>query len=262
MNRLTDFAEDTNRDVKQCCCHPCWVEEALFKALRPYEHVVARMDIPKTLRMEYILLSTYHQLPNLPPLGSVNYEVTVDQLIHQFMSEIEMGEGENTEFKCPWFVPLRHLVPVENTYAPATMFQGAEVYAVQVIRNELSGTSCHDSSYGAHRCTGSSMYISTDNTPNIEAQISHPRMKELKFWENLDFPRHCSVGHIEDGLVISLTKQSALSFLEARRTSNLMMNSRAKLYGSEATGCCREHLQKGDVPRYNTSANLAEIVYD
>lgn len=41
-----------------------------------------------------------------------------------------------------------------------------------------------------------------------------------------------------------------------------MMNSGAKLHGSEAAGCCREHTQKGDGDVGITTANLGEIVYD
>jgi len=260
MKHSANLPGNDKTDVKRH--HGRAEEETFFATLHPYEYVVARMNIAKTLRMEYIILARCHQLPDLLPIDSVNDKINVDKLIHHFMNEIGVEEGPaNTDFKCPWFVPLDHLVLVEKTYTSETILAGAEVFPVQVLRDELTGTSSHDSSHGIQPSTGSPIYPTTENYPGFPVLITDKPLGYSPLRQHLDFPRHCSIDHIENGPIISLTPDSIASFLVARRRYTLMMNSGAKLYGSEATGCCREHKQKDDGVG-NTAANLGEIVYD
>ena len=259
MKQPANVTEHDNHEVKRH--RGSTGEKAYFSSLHPYEYVVARMNIAKTLRLEYIILARYHQLSNLLPIDSVNDQITVDKLIHHFMNEIGV-EGANTDFKCPWFIPLDHLVLVDKTCTSGTILAGAEVFPVQVLQDEHTGTSSHDSSHGTQLFTGSPIYPTTDNYLGYPVLITDKPLGYSPMWQHLDFPRYCSIDHVEEGPIVSLTSHSILSFWEARRRCTLMMNSGAKLYGSEATGCCREHTQKGDGGVGIMTANLGEIVYD
>ena len=204
--------------------------------LEPFEYVVGKINIRRSLATAFWRESYYHHTPGTFPIITDNDVHDVLSLIDEFMSLFHLPDDDDDPletWECPRFIPQSHLFFVNNIFRPKH-----EVYHAELLPLRLypSGSLVD----GFEKVTEldswafTSVYPTLPSRPEYRSlQTSRPLLPGYEIYQQVCGPEWCTIGSVTDGQKIFIQPESLQYLAEA----DLIATEMAKAtYVSAAAG--------------------------
>jgi len=241
--------------------------------LRPYEYVVGRISLERTLRTTFYYHATYYYTRGTFPVIDDESMSKARRLIREFLRTYKYANpsgGNMEEWRCPRFVPQDHLMFIADVYESLNRVWCARMYSVVV---EPAGTTLLDSAeFTEIHAPG---YVAIEPTVSPYSDYpsiltSPPLLPRYALYQDIYARRYCTIGSVLDGPNVYLRPESAavLNYLGPKahgtivQSHRLLGQERGPQVGLEQPCGCLQHRESRTIYRQVAFPNLDDIVFD
>lgn len=177
------------------------------RPLEPFEYVIGKINIERSLATAFWIQSTYHDAPGTFPITSKEDVDAVWALIHEFRSQFGFpgeSDGQIEQWKCPRFSPGSHLFFVNKVFRPKDGMYRAEIFPLLV---DPVRTSAHGVLNTPDLKSGEYASIHPTNSPRSDYASLHtspPLLPRSAVYQRVCSPEWCTIGAVKDGKKILL----------------------------------------------------------
>ena len=164
-----------------------------------HQYVVARLNIEKTLALEYYVRAS-ERTPDVIPLDSDEGLAILWQRIGQFLSEYGLPrDATDIKLACPRFVPAKHLVLVAGVYGSGSNGHRAEIYPVAVLPRNVD-TSTIARLHGIEK----SAYVALHPAVSLQPEYPvfgtiRPLLPQYALYQDVSWAHQCFIGSVTAG---------------------------------------------------------------